>query len=644
MRIAASVLAFLFVVAPFTASAAIESLDTLCKGSTGDPSGSATFTEGQDASVMDTFLKKKVLCPNACYNVTLTLSIEAQKLKIVISAVNKCTSPQPDASKIKSVFTPLEKPNEGRNCVSGKGLPSITAVTKALDPNVSGVPSFASGMVPAVFRNPKTVGPKSRCDQSANDVIAAFTQNGNKGLDVGLNKLAGLSGPSAVPEGSVTPPATVSDPGVTPTPEKPATGERPVGDLTSDNEALSKLLQEKYGVSEERANEIVQSDADRIQAIAMVEKSMSNDKEGAQAIAKSLNLNEDVQRNIANMEPPKQYTPEEAKTVYEEQQRQRESTFNEQRGQKSEMDRAKQAIANIESSGGRYDMLGPVTKSGDRAYGKYQVMGNNVGPWTEAALGYRMTPEQFRADPAAQEKVFEHRFGGYVEKYGSYENAAKVWFGGPGGLANQYRSDMLGTSVVRYGERFTAYFENGQVIGGGSRYSSSAFSGVSGGGGQYYNNYSGSPFGYDNSGYQGNYQTGYSTPTSYGGYGSGSNSGWSQVFSYFSGSGSQAPPSQPSRQVYYPTQSVQAVASIIAQPQQAYVGNSIVISWSSVGMRADAPCRTLMLTKNSTTTIGTTNEGSRIVTATSSGLMRFLMECKPLSGGTVRQATAVGIQ
>ena len=50
------------------------------------------------------------------------------------------------------------------------------------------------------------------------------------------------------------------------------------------------------------------------------------------------------------------------------------------------------AIAKIES-GGKYDMLGPVTKTGDRAYGKYQVMGANIPSWTKETLGREMTPQ-----------------------------------------------------------------------------------------------------------------------------------------------------------------------------------------------------------------------------------------------------------
>lgn len=112
------------------------------------------------------------------------------------------------------------------------------------------------------------------------------------------------------------------------------------------------------------------------------------------------------------------------------------------------------AIANIES-GGNYNTLGPVTKSGDRAYGKYQVMGQNVGPWTQEVLGKAMTPEEFAANPQAQDAVFKTKFGNYVQKYGP-EGAARAWFAGEGGMNDPNRKDQLGTSVASYGQRFMA--------------------------------------------------------------------------------------------------------------------------------------------------------------------------------------------
>jgi hypothetical protein len=107
-------------------------------------------------------------------------------------------------------------------------------------------------------------------------------------------------------------------------------------------------------------------------------------------------------------------------------------------------------------SGGRYDLVGdPIPKTGDRAYGKYQVMGANIPEWTQAALGRSMTPQEFLASPDAQEKVFAHRFGSYVDKYGP-EGAAKAWFAGEGGMNNPAATDPLGTSVSEYARRFNA--------------------------------------------------------------------------------------------------------------------------------------------------------------------------------------------
>lgn len=110
------------------------------------------------------------------------------------------------------------------------------------------------------------------------------------------------------------------------------------------------------------------------------------------------------------------------------------------------------SIASIES-GGKYDLLGPVTKSGDQAYGKYQVMGANIPAWTKEILGQPLTPEEFLKNPQAQEAVFQGKFGQYVEKYGP-EGAAQAWFAGPGGVGKLDRKDQLGTSVADYGRRF----------------------------------------------------------------------------------------------------------------------------------------------------------------------------------------------
>lgn len=109
------------------------------------------------------------------------------------------------------------------------------------------------------------------------------------------------------------------------------------------------------------------------------------------------------------------------------------------------------AIAGIES-GGNYAALGPQTK-GDRAYGKFQVMGANIGPWSKEILGFEVTPQQFLENPQLQDAVFQGKFGQYVDKYGP-EGAAKAWFAGERGMNNPNARDVLGTSVASYGQKF----------------------------------------------------------------------------------------------------------------------------------------------------------------------------------------------
>lgn len=117
-----------------------------------------------------------------------------------------------------------------------------------------------------------------------------------------------------------------------------------------------------------------------------------------------------------------------------------------------------QAIKGIESSG-NYNALGPLTGSGDRAYGAYQIMGANIGPWSKAALGRSLSIEEFLANPSLQDQIFNHRFGGYVSQYGA-TGAAKAWFGGPGAVnGSGNASDILGTSVNQYAAKFNSALE-----------------------------------------------------------------------------------------------------------------------------------------------------------------------------------------
>lgn len=112
------------------------------------------------------------------------------------------------------------------------------------------------------------------------------------------------------------------------------------------------------------------------------------------------------------------------------------------------------AIAAVESAGsGGYAARGPATASGDRAYGRYQIMGNNIGPWSQEALGRRVSIEEFMANPALQDQIFDKKFGSYVEKYGP-QGASRAWLAGEGGMNDPSRRDSYGTNVLEYQSRF----------------------------------------------------------------------------------------------------------------------------------------------------------------------------------------------
>ncbi|MFK3965673.1 phage tail length tape measure family protein [Ensifer adhaerens] len=145
------------------------------------------------------------------------------------------------------------------------------------------------------------------------------------------------------------------------------------------------------------------------------------------------------------------------------------------------------AIQSIESSG-NYGALGPVTRNGDRAYGAYQVMGNNIGPWSQAALGRTMSASEFLTDKGAQDAIFAHRFGGYVDKYGA-SGAAQAWFGGPGSVGKGgMGADVLGTTGNTYVAKFNGALEKasgslGQFGNGLGQLGTTLASGAAGGGG-----------------------------------------------------------------------------------------------------------------------------------------------------------------
>ncbi|RPJ58313.1 MAG: hypothetical protein EHM24_28810, partial [Acidobacteria bacterium] len=114
------------------------------------------------------------------------------------------------------------------------------------------------------------------------------------------------------------------------------------------------------------------------------------------------------------------------------------------------------AIGGIETGGTKdpYRTIGEANTKYGRALGKYGVMTANVAPWTRAALGQALTPEQYLASDEAQDAVFKHRFGQYVARFGE-EGAARAWFGGPGNINKPELTDAYERlSVGDYGKDY----------------------------------------------------------------------------------------------------------------------------------------------------------------------------------------------
>lgn len=128
-----------------------------------------------------------------------------------------------------------------------------------------------------------------------------------------------------------------------------------------------------------------------------------------------------------------------------------------------------ESIARIES-GGRYDARGPVIERGmyrgDRAYGKYQIMGKNIPEWSRQVLGREVSIQEFMQNPAIQDQIFQGKFMEFVQRTGNPADAASMWFTGRPLAQARGRSDQLGTSAEQYVARFNRHLGEAQARGG----------------------------------------------------------------------------------------------------------------------------------------------------------------------------------
>lgn len=141
---------------------------------------------------------------------------------------------------------------------------------------------------------------------------------------------------------------------------------------------------------------------------------------------------------------PGYFTTQQQEGIFRGQQQSHElakTSFVNDKGQPdAEWETRARAYRNAETGSfeGDYGQKGPVITyhSGahagqqDQAYGAYQVMGENVGPWTKKYLGREMTKEEFLNDKQAQDMVFKGRMTDILKtRNGDEQAASRDWFG-----------------------------------------------------------------------------------------------------------------------------------------------------------------------------------------------------------------------
>lgn len=112
-----------------------------------------------------------------------------------------------------------------------------------------------------------------------------------------------------------------------------------------------------------------------------------------------------------------------------------------------EIDQFMGAISSQES-GGDYDAVGPTTRSGENAQGRYQILPSNWSSWAvEAGL-----PADAEQTPMNQEIVARHKMLAYYEQFGNWEAVAVAWFAGPDrvGDPDVWTVDDGGATVREY--------------------------------------------------------------------------------------------------------------------------------------------------------------------------------------------------
>lgn len=99
----------------------------------------------------------------------------------------------------------------------------------------------------------------------------------------------------------------------------------------------------------------------------------------------------------------------------------------------------------MQESGGNYS----ARQGSTGAAGAYQIMTNNIGPWSREILGRTVTVQEFMGSPGVQDQIATGKLLKYVNQYG-YRGAASAWYSGNPKLDQSTRPQPNGPTIKQY--------------------------------------------------------------------------------------------------------------------------------------------------------------------------------------------------
>lgn len=120
-------------------------------------------------------------------------------------------------------------------------------------------------------------------------------------------------------------------------------------------------------------------------------------------------------------------------------------------------------IAHVESSDSStpYTLISKPAGNGDRSYGKYQIMGNNIPSWTKEATGTAYTRQQFLNNPQIQDQTASYMLNKSLKQGYSPDDAAMIWFTGRPYNKTGNVKDSYGTTKDMYLKKFREGMQQG---------------------------------------------------------------------------------------------------------------------------------------------------------------------------------------